>query len=55
MQGHIVMLIAFGYVLGLTIIGVLAYLGIKGTDEAIAFQNRQRELTKSFERNKNIG
>jgi len=25
MQGHIVMLIAFGYVLGLTIIGVLAY------------------------------
>ena len=52
MPGDIVFLVAIGYVLGLTIIGVLAYLGGKGTEEAIEFQNRQRKLTESFERNK---
>lgn len=52
MPGDIVALVAIGYVLGLTIIGVLAYLGWKGTEEAIEFQNRQRKLTESFERNK---
>tara|TARA_R110002095_G_scaffold160982_1_gene139497 strand:+ start:635 stop:748 length:114 start_codon:yes stop_codon:yes gene_type:complete len=29
------------YILGLTVIGLLAYLGIKGTDEAIDYQNRR--------------
>ena len=52
MPGDIVVLVAVGYVLGLTIIGVLAYLGWKGTDEAIEYQHRQRKLTESFERNK---
>ena len=29
------------FILGLTIIGLLAYLGIKGTNEAIDYQNRR--------------
>jgi len=36
-----------GYALGIALVGVLAYLGIKGTNEAIDFQNSKR-LEKSF-------
>ena len=31
------------FILGLTIIGFLAYLGIKGTNEAIDYQNRRNK------------
>ena len=46
-------LITLGYALGIALCGVLAYLGIKGTNEAIDFQNSKR-LEKSFERNKQM-
>ena len=40
-------LLTMGYALGIAFVGVLAYLGIKGTNEAIDFQNSKR-LEKSF-------
>ena len=40
-------LLTMGYALGIALVGVLAYLGIKGTNEAIDFQNSKR-LEKSF-------
>ena len=46
-------LITLGYALGIALCGVMAYLGIKGTNEAIDFQNNKR-LEKSFERNKQM-
>ena len=41
MSGPMMMIALLFYALGLTVIGVLAYLGIKGTNEAIDFQNRR--------------
>jgi len=41
MSGPMMMALTIFYVLGLTIVGFLAYLGIKGTNEAIDFQNRR--------------
>ena len=32
------------FILGLTIIGLLAYLGIKGTNEAIDYQNKKDKV-----------
>ena len=46
-------LLTMGYALGIALVGVLAYLGIRGTNEAIDFQNNKR-LEKSFERNKQM-
>ncbi len=46
-------LLTMGYALGIALVGVLAYLGIKGTNEAIDYQNNKR-LEKSFERNKQM-
>ena len=50
-------LLTMGYALGIALVGVLAYLGIKGTNEAIDYQNkiaRQKKLTESFNRNKQL-
>jgi len=38
---EILSLITLGYALGIALCGVMAYLGIKGTNEAIDFKNRQ--------------
>ena len=53
MEDSILKLITIGYALGIAICGVLAYLGIKGTNEAIDFQNNKR-LEKSFNKNKQM-
>ncbi len=34
-------LLTMGYALGIALVGVLAYFGIKGTNEAIDYQNQQ--------------
>ena len=47
MEDSILKLITMGYALGIALVGVMAYLGIKGTNEAIDFQNSKR-LEKSF-------
>lgn len=39
MDNNIIILITIGYALGITLCGIMAYLGIKGTDEAINYQN----------------
>jgi hypothetical protein len=39
MEDSILKLITIGYALGIGIVGVMAYLGIKGTNEAIDYQN----------------
>ena len=39
MEDSILKLITIGYALGIAIVGVMAYLGIKGTNEAIDYQN----------------
>ena len=39
MEDSILKLITIGYALGIAICGIMAYLGIKGTDEAIDYQN----------------
>ena len=46
-------LLTMGYALGIALVGVLAYFGIKGTNKAIDYQNSKR-LEKSFERNKQM-
>ena len=53
MEDSILKLITIGYALGIAIVGVMAYLGIKGTNEAIDFQNSKR-LEKSFNRGKQL-
>ena len=53
MEDSILKLITTGYALGIAICGVMAYLGIKGTNEAIDFQNSKR-LEKSFNRGKQL-
>ena len=52
-QGSIMELLTMGYALGIALVGVLAYFGIKGTNEAIDFQNSKR-LEKSFNRGKQL-
>ena len=57
MEDSILKLITIGYALGIAIFGVLAYLGIMGSFEAIDYQNkiaRQKKLTESFNRNKQL-
>ena len=39
MEDNIITLLTIGYALGIGLCGVLAYLGIKGTNEAIDYQN----------------
>jgi hypothetical protein len=39
MEDSILKLITIGYALGIAICGVMAYLGIKGSNEAIDYQN----------------
>ncbi len=39
MENNIITLLTIGYALGIGLCGVLAYLGIKGTNEAIDYQN----------------
>jgi hypothetical protein len=51
---EILSLITLGYALGIALCGVMAYLGIKGTNEAIDFKNRQSKLTESFDRQKQM-
>jgi len=46
MEDSILKLITIGYALGIAIVGVMAYLGIKGTNEAIDYQNRLRQHDK---------
>ena len=41
MTSTMMMALTLFYVLGLTVVGFLAYLGIKGTNEAIDYQNRR--------------
>ena len=53
MEDSILKLITMGYALGIALVGVLAYFGIKGTNEAIDFQNSKR-LEKSFNRGKQL-
>ena len=53
MEDSILKLITIGYALGIALVGVLAYLCITGTNEAIDFQNSKR-LEKSFNKNKQM-
>ena len=39
MEDRILKLITIGYALGIAMCGVMAYLGIKGTNETIDYQN----------------
>ena len=39
------------FILGLTIIGLLAYLGIKGTNEAIDYQNSRLRQHDKWRKN----
>ena len=41
MDSSIITLITIGYALGIAICGIMAYLGIKGTNEAIDYQNEK--------------
>lgn len=47
MDTNIIILITIGYVLGITICGVLAYLGSKGTNEIIEFHNQKEDIWKN--------
>ena len=51
MEDSILKLITIGYALGIGIVGVMAYIGIKGTNEAIDYQNSR--LRKHDEWRKN--
>ena len=51
MEDSILKLITIGYALGIGIVDVMAYLGIKGTNEAIDYQNSR--LRKHDEWRKN--
>ena len=51
MEDSILKLITIGYALGIAICGIMAYLGIKGTDEAIDYQNEKYREEKE-DRNK---
>ncbi len=52
MEDSILKLITIGYALGIAIVGIMAYLGIKGTNEAIDYQNEkyieEREKSRNF-------
>jgi hypothetical protein len=51
MEDSILKLITIGYALGIAICGIMAYLGIKGTNEAIDYQNKNTERKKKIEIN----
>ena len=46
-------LLIIGYALGIAIVGVMSYLGIMGSFEAIDYQN-SKKLEKSFNRAKQM-
>ena len=48
---QILILLFIGYAIGFIII---AYFGITGVNEIIEFKNKQHELSKSFERQKQM-
>ena len=47
MEDSILKLITIGYALGIALVGIMAYLGIKGTDEAIDYQNEKYRKEKN--------
>jgi hypothetical protein len=47
MEDSILKLITIGYALGIAICGIMAYLGIKGTNEAIDYQNEKYRKEKN--------
>ena len=42
MDNNIITLITIGYALGITLCGIMAYLGIKGTNEAIKYNKEKK-------------
>ena len=51
MEDSILKLITIGYALGIAICGIMAYLGIKGTNEAIDYQNEKYREEKEDRNN----
>ena len=51
MEDSILKLITIGYALGIAIVGVMAYLGIKGTNEAIDYQNSRLRRHDKWRKN----
>jgi hypothetical protein len=51
MEDSILKLITIGYALGIGICGVMAYLGIKGTNEAIDYQNSRLRQHDEWRKN----
>jgi len=51
MEDSILKLITIGYALGIAIVGVMAYLGIKGTNEAIDYQNSKLRQHDEWRKN----
>ncbi len=51
MEDSILKLITIGYALGIAIVGVMAYLGIKGTNEAIDYQNSRLRQHDKWRKN----
>jgi hypothetical protein len=51
MEDSILKLITIGYALGIAIVGVMAYLGIKGTNEAIDYQNSRLRKHDKWRKN----
>ena len=51
MEDSILKLITIGYALGIAIVGIMAYLGIKGTNESIDYQN-EKYREENEDRNK---
>jgi hypothetical protein len=47
MEDSILKLITIGYALGIAICGIIAYLGIKVTNEAIDYQNERYRKEKN--------
>jgi len=45
MDNNIITLITIGYALGITLCGIMAYLGIKGTDEVINYNHKKYQRT----------
>jgi hypothetical protein len=51
MEDSILKLITIGYALGIGICGVMAYLGIKGSNEAIDYQNSKLRQHDEWRKN----
>ena len=51
MEDSILKLITIGYALGIAIVGVMAYLGIKGTNEAIDYRNSRLRQHDKWRKN----